>query len=102
MRKGPLLYLQVYNYIRDAILAKRYQPGDAILTEQELMTKFEVSRMTTNRALQMLVSEGWVVRRAGIGTFVNDRLPDEQGAVFSAGDAFNQSVIIISCHYAYV
>ena len=87
MRKGPLLYLQVYNYIRDAILAKRYQPGDAILTEQELMTKFEVSRMTTNRALQMLVSEGWVVRRAGIGTFVNDRLPDEQGAVFSAGDA---------------
>lgn len=87
MRKGPLLYLQVYNYIRDAILAKRYQPGDAILTEQELMTKFEVSRMTTNRALQMLVSEGWVVRRAGIGTFVSDSLPDEEAPDFYAGAA---------------
>jgi len=36
------------------------------------MAQFGVSRMTTNRALQMLTAEGVVVRKAGIGTFVSE------------------------------
>ncbi|MCL6442365.1 MAG: GntR family transcriptional regulator [Alicyclobacillus sp.] len=65
------LYRQVYNYVKELIISGRYKVGDMIPTEQELMEKFNVSRITTNRALQMLTAEGLVQRRAGVGTFVS-------------------------------
>ncbi len=56
--------------IRDDILGKVYGPETAIPSERELMLEHEVSRTTVRRAIQMLVNEGVVVRRAGSGTYV--------------------------------
>jgi GntR family histidine utilization transcriptional repressor len=39
-------------------------------SEQELVRAFGVSRMTANRALRELASDGVVVRHSGVGTFV--------------------------------
>lgn len=56
--------------IRDDIVSKVYGPETAIPSERELMLKHEVSRTTVRRAIQLLVNEGVVVRRAGSGTYV--------------------------------
>ena len=56
--------------ITQAIRERKYLPDDQIPTEYELVEKFKVSRMTANRAVRELVSEGLLVRHQGLGTFV--------------------------------
>ena len=48
------------------------QPRDRVPSENELVDATGVSRMTANRALRELNSEGYVERVAGVGTFVSD------------------------------
>ncbi|WP_445376576.1 UTRA domain-containing protein [Niveispirillum fermenti] len=45
-------------------------PGDRVPSEHELVARFQVSRMTANRALRELTAEGWVIRVPGLGSFV--------------------------------
>jgi GntR family histidine utilization transcriptional repressor len=47
-------------------------PHDRVPSENELVESMQVSRMTANRALRELTSEGYVDRVAGRGTFVAD------------------------------
>lgn len=72
MSNRAILYEKIYSHLKAEIESGHYQPGDLLPTEQELMATFEVSRMTTNRALQLLASEGLIVRKAGVGTFVSE------------------------------
>ena len=41
--------------------------------QEELAAAFGVSRMTANKAIQNLVQQGYLMRQAGLGTFVTDR-----------------------------
>nr|NNM90537.1 GntR family transcriptional regulator [Bacilli bacterium] len=70
MSTRSILYEKIYDHLKQQITDGHFQPGDLLPTEQELMSQFRVSRMTTNRALQLLTNEGLIVRKAGIGTFV--------------------------------
>jgi GntR family transcriptional regulator len=47
-------------------------PGDAIPSERQLSGDLGVSRLTVRAALDDLVREGYLVRRRGAGTFVNE------------------------------
>jgi GntR family histidine utilization transcriptional repressor len=69
------LYRQVKEYIARNIQSRAWQPGDRVPSEQELVTRFGVSRMTVNRALRELAEQGRVVRVAGVGTFVAEHKP---------------------------
>ncbi|MFD1674557.1 GntR family transcriptional regulator [Alicyclobacillus fodiniaquatilis] len=69
-------YKEVYQYLYNDINNGTYQPGQMIPTEKELMEQFNVSRVTTNRALQLLVNEGIIERKAGIGSFVSNNLDE--------------------------
>jgi GntR family histidine utilization transcriptional repressor len=69
------LYQQVKEYIARQIQSGAWQPGDRVPSEQELVTRFGVSRMTVNRALRELSEQGRVVRVAGVGTFVAEHKP---------------------------
>ncbi len=64
--KGPY----VYSTIRDMIEAGEFPAGSRLPSEIELAKQYAVSRPTIARALAELVSDGYVVRRAGSGTFV--------------------------------
>lgn len=83
-RKGELIdhaiksprYIQVYSTVRDWIYQGSYKPGSQLPTEEELCRLFEVSRITTRKAVDMLVDEGLVVRQPGRGTFVVEDLAD--------------------------
>ena len=63
-------YQQLKAHVVANIQAGRLRPLDRVPSEQDLVRRFGVSRMTANRALRELASEGIVVRQSGVGTFV--------------------------------
>lgn len=62
-------YLEVKKYLKIELANRRWLPGALMPSEAELVAQFQVSRMTVNRALLELVSEGLVERVKGVGTF---------------------------------
>jgi GntR family histidine utilization transcriptional repressor len=70
---APLaLYQQVKNYILDRIQSGKWPSETRIPSENQLVRTLGVSRMTANRALRELTSEGYLVRIQGVGTFVKE------------------------------
>jgi GntR family transcriptional regulator / MocR family aminotransferase len=68
--RGPLSR-QIYEQIRDAILAGRLRPGDRLPPTRTLASSVGVSRNTVAAAFDHLTGEGFLVGRAGVGTFVS-------------------------------
>jgi GntR family transcriptional regulator len=62
------LYRQVVDRLRRDIASKA--PGERIESEPQLTRRFGVSRFTVARAIEILVDEGLVNRRQGLGSFV--------------------------------
>lgn len=58
--------------IRQAILNGEYAAGEILPSEREFMFRHDLSRTTVRRAIELLVEEGRVVRRAGSGSFVSE------------------------------
>jgi GntR family transcriptional regulator len=61
---------RLYLLLRDELLGGAIQPGAALPGELRLAETHGVSRVTVRRALDALVSDGLVERRAGSGTIV--------------------------------
>jgi GntR family transcriptional regulator, histidine utilization repressor len=62
-------YARVKQHLKDELARGRWTPGALMPSEAELVARFAVSRMTVNRALRELQSEGLVTRTQGVGTF---------------------------------
>ncbi len=62
-------YARVKLFLKKELAQGRWPPGALMPSEAELVAKFGVSRMTVNRALRELQSEGLVERVQGVGTF---------------------------------
>jgi DNA-binding GntR family transcriptional regulator len=69
--KDPL-YMQLSAILRELINSHQYSVGDQFLTERMISERFDVSRVTANKALSKLIDEGTLELRKGIGTFVCD------------------------------
>jgi len=67
--QGPL-YRQIKRAIAGPILSGQLDPGTRLPSEDAFTRIFATSRMTVNRALQMLADEGLVTRHRRNGTFV--------------------------------
>lgn len=63
-------YQQVKDYVLAQLESGELRAKDRVPSENELVEKMNVSRMTANRALRELNDEGLLVRIAGVGTFV--------------------------------
>jgi len=68
---GAPLYRQIQVDLRDRVSSGELAPGSQVETEQELMTRYGVSRATVRQALSGLVVEGLLEIRRGRGTFVH-------------------------------
>src|SRR5712671_2830100 len=68
--QDSLLYSRVETLLASEIADGDLRVGDQLPTEDSLITRFEVSRITVRRAIQNLVSRGLVEIRRGKGTFV--------------------------------
>ncbi len=62
------LYLQLVDWLRGDVASK--SAGDRIDSEPKLAERFGVSRFTVTRAIEILVDEGLISRRQGLGSFV--------------------------------
>ena len=65
------LYIQIKKAIQAAILNEKFQQGEKIPNEIELMEQYSVSRVTVRKAVEELVKEGYLVKLHGKGTFVS-------------------------------
>jgi len=63
-------YAVLAETLRDGIRAGRWQPGDLLPSEAMLCEQFGVSRGTVVKAIGVLLAEGLLQRRQGVGTFV--------------------------------
>ena len=64
------LYHQLYTLLQEKIRSAAWKPGDMIPPESELVTTYGISRVTVRKVLDMLVSEGLLLRERGRGSFV--------------------------------
>ena len=67
------IYYQLNTHLRRLITSEEYPVGSKFLTERQVCSRFGVSRVTANKALSNLVSEGLLEFRKGVGTFVRAR-----------------------------
>ena len=95
--QGPL-WLQIRRSMAMAILTGEWPAGTRVPTEIFLTSYYSTSRMTVNKAVQSLASEGLVERRPKIGTVVTARARERP--VFEIWDAAD-TVRRIGGHYGY-
>jgi GntR family transcriptional regulator len=69
MAEAPL-YGKVEEVLASEIARGVHQPGDQLPSEDELLARFGVSRITVRRAVQNLIQRGILEIRRGRGTFV--------------------------------
>jgi GntR family transcriptional regulator, histidine utilization repressor len=66
------LYAKLKDHVREHIARGVWAAGARVPSENELVERFGVSRMTANRALKELAAEGLLHRQPGVGTFVRE------------------------------
>ncbi|MCD2517675.1 GntR family transcriptional regulator [Massilia sp. G4R7] len=67
------LYQQLQQALRRAIDEGALSASSALPAERQLAQELGISRITVRKAIDALVEEGLLVRRAGAGNFVNTR-----------------------------
>lgn len=72
-RNNPL-YLDIYKQLLKKIQEGEY-PDGKLPTEKEIADYFQVSRITTKKAFELLVAQGYIHRIPGRGSFV---IPDHE------------------------
>jgi GntR family transcriptional regulator len=69
---GIPLYIQIAEALLAQIQSGELAPGDRLPPEREFSESLGVTRMTLRQALRVLESQGLLVRKQGVGTFVAD------------------------------
>lgn len=65
-------YLEIENELKLEISSKTLRPNQQIMTEEQLCERYNVSRMTVNKAISNLVNSGYIYRIPGRGSFVRN------------------------------
>lgn len=95
--EGPL-WLQIRRSLSLEIVSGRWPSGTHIPSELFLADHFQTSRMTVNKAILSLATEGLVLRRPKIGTIVTETAHERPVfEIWDAADMVHQS----GAHYSY-
>ena len=70
-------YIQLYDELRKSILQGALPAGIRLPSTRALAKQFSISRNTVTTAFDQLLAEGYLEGRAGSGTFVAGRLPED-------------------------
>lgn len=71
---------ELYKIMKKDIVSGSYKIGDRLLTEFELMDKYNVARSTVREVLNILSTEGIVEKKHGLGSFIA-RIPATLGTI---------------------
>ncbi len=69
-------YKTIADEIRAKILNHEYELGQKLPYEYVLCVTYHCNKETMKKALDILVKEGYIIRRRGAGTFVKDTKPE--------------------------
>ena len=64
------MYKQVTDQIKDAVASGDLKPNDRLPSVRELAEALNVSAITIKRAYQDLETDGYILTRAGLGSYV--------------------------------
>lgn len=82
------MYKQVTDQIKNAIASGDLKPGEKLPSVRELAEGLKISAITIKRAYLDLENEGYILTRAGLGSFVSEidreRLRQEKLAEYRA------------------
>jgi GntR family transcriptional regulator len=67
------LYYQLSRFLSQLIQDANFLPGDRFPAEELIASYFHVSRPTANKAIHLLLDEGYLSRGKGLGTFVKEK-----------------------------
>ena len=80
------IYIRIVQGIKDAILNKQIKEEEQIASTTYLSKEYKINIATVNKALNILVNEGFVYKKRGIGMFVKsgalNKLIEERRQVF--------------------
>ena len=80
------IYIRIVQGIKDAILNKELKEESQIASTTYLSKEYKINIATVNKAMNILVSEGLVYKKRGIGMFVKagalNKLIEERRKVF--------------------
>ncbi|MGE5650215.1 PLP-dependent aminotransferase family protein [Noviherbaspirillum sp. UKPF54] len=74
---GKPVNRQLYQVIREAILAHVMPVGLQLPSSRDLARELNIARNTVTYAYEQLMAEGYLETRTGAGTFVADTVPDQ-------------------------
>jgi GntR family transcriptional regulator, arabinose operon transcriptional repressor len=78
-------YVQLQGLLQRYLQEARFEAGQQLPTEDELIKRFQVSRVTVRKALQALAEAGVIYKIQGSGTFFSGKLPSERQASYLIG-----------------
>ncbi len=95
-KNSPIpLYHQIKQDIKEKIKSNKYAVNDPIPSESELISLYNVSRMTVRLAIDELEKEGYVKKIQGKGTFVKKKkLTQELNSISSWSETVKSQGII--------
>ena len=101
--EGGTLYRRIRGEIEDLIRSGAWAPGHKIPSEIALMSQFDCSRMTVNKAMSALAKDGLIVRRRRAGSFVARPrvhstvldIPDIQAQIVARGEAYRFDLLAL-------
>ena len=78
------LYYQVYESLLNRIQAREFAPGEAIPGLRQLVDDYGVSSITVIKAVDLLQQNGWVRKKQGKGTIVQEQAAMPHGGMVAA------------------
>ncbi|WP_283586141.1 GntR family transcriptional regulator [Limosilactobacillus ingluviei] len=92
---AEIKYEIVKNDLKAIIESGKYQPGDKLPTESDLMDKYQVSRYTIRRAVGELQNAHYIYRIQGGGMYVDDWQRNKNKPVIN-----NKMIGVVTTHLA--
>lgn len=73
MNSTKPLYQQLYDYFKRLIVTGVLKEGDQMIPEVTICEEFNLSRSTVRKTMDMLIEDGFIMRRRGKGSFVTNQ-----------------------------
>ncbi len=71
------IYRQIVDQVKKALLTGKLKPGQKLPSHRELAIHLVVAPLTVKAAYTQLETEGWVLTKRGLGTFLTEINRDE-------------------------
>ncbi|MBQ0105067.1 MAG: winged helix-turn-helix transcriptional regulator [Armatimonadetes bacterium] len=77
----------IIDFVKENIKSGVYKPGRRIMSEQDMVEKFRVAKMTVRSALDILVKEGIIYKKPYAGSFICDNGEKPKYIIICVGEA---------------